>query len=151
MLCAGSGASMATTPALHFPAGMGKRNKINAVCVPEETDGQLEDPISHAQVPPPSATCPADWRLFKKILQESLAASRYRRSAVLDTYKSNDLTRALHYEQSLLHMASHVLYMEAEHQLTPPEHEALAYRLRNLTPSCLRETQSRLRDLCSLD
>ena len=100
---------MATTPALHFPAGMGKRNKINAVCVPEETDGQLEDPISHAQVPPPSATCPADWRLFKKILQESLAASRYRRSAVLDTYKSNDLTRALHYEQSLLHMASHVL------------------------------------------
>ena len=142
---------MATAPELHIAAGMGKRNKINVVRVPEETDGQPEVPIGHAQAPPLSAACPAEWRLFTKILQESLAASRYRRSAVLDTYKSNDLTRALHYEHSLLHMASHVLYMEAEHQLTPSEHKAVAYRLRNLTPSCLRETQSRLRDLCSLD
>ena len=55
---------------------MGKRNKINAVRVREETDGQPEDPIRHAQVPPLSAACPADWRLFTKILQESLAASR---------------------------------------------------------------------------
>eukprot|EP00439_Symbiodinium_sp_Y106_P057235 s604_g8.t1 len=45
-----AGASLATTPALHFTAGMGKRNKINAVRVREETDGQPENPIRHAQV-----------------------------------------------------------------------------------------------------
>ena len=127
------------------------RNKIQAERIPEDTEDYPAGPPPSHPVSVPESDPGPQGRLFAKILHEALAASRYRRSTYYDTFKSRDLTNALHYEKFLPHLGAHVLVTEADHRLTSGELRDLMYRLRHLTPSCLKQARRHLLDLCALD